>query len=105
MTLEMASLLAAAVTIVAALIFKKCERLRIMAIFANLLFIYWAVQMEYVPLLGLMLALLVFNLLTLRRMNRGRDATRAAADMDHSVRERIRDISAESRYSSAGIEF
>ncbi|MEM6761128.1 MAG: hypothetical protein AAF601_16775 [Pseudomonadota bacterium] len=34
-----------------------------------------------------------------------RKPTRSMADMDREVHERIRAISAESRYSSAGIEF
>lgn len=42
----------------------------------------------------------------LRRKSRARrKPTRPMAEMDHEVHERIRAISAESRYSSAGIEF
>ena len=40
----------------------------------------------------------------LRRRKRN-EPTRPARDMDRDVRERIRQISADSRYSSAGYEF
>ena len=51
------------------------------------------------------LAALLAVVLVLRRRRTRRRPTRAMADMDHDVHERIRAISAESRYSSAGYEF
>ncbi|MFK7764996.1 MAG: hypothetical protein AB8B62_17165 [Roseobacter sp.] len=87
MTFELVILMTAAIVIGFAVIFKRCERLRIIAIFANALLLYWAVQMEYVPILGLMLALLVFNLLTLRRLTREPDAKQATSDLEQSVQE------------------
>ena len=39
------------------------------------------------------------------RRQKHRRPTRAMSDMDHDVQERIRAIAAQSRYSSAGIEF
>lgn len=46
------------------------------------------------------------SILILRRKSRvRRKPTRPMAEMDGAVQERIRAISAESRYTSAGIEF
>jgi hypothetical protein len=49
------------------------------------------------------IAMAICAALLWRRKRRKR--TRALSDMDHDVHERIRRISAEARYSSAGIEF
>lgn len=94
MTFELVTLLTAIIVIAFAVIFKRCERLRIIAIFANALLLYWAVQMEYVPILGLMLALLVFNLLTLRRLTRGPEAKQSTSDLDQNGQERTGDVTA-----------
>jgi hypothetical protein len=56
------------------------------------------------PLVVVSIGVLVFTLFR-RRAGPGRRSTRPVAEMDHEVHERIRAISAESRYSSAGIEF
>ncbi len=58
-------------------------------------------------LLKLCLAILALTgaLIFIARRRRHRRPTRPLSDMDHDVHERIREISAESRYSSAGIEF
>jgi membrane protein implicated in regulation of membrane protease activity len=56
------------------------------------------------PLVTVSIGVLALTLFRLRARP-GRRSTRATSDMDHEVHERIREISAESRYSSAGIEF
>ena len=56
------------------------------------------------PLVVVSIALLAITLFR-RGARPARRSTRPAAEMDHEVHERIREISAESRYSSAGIEF
>ena len=59
---------------------------------------YWAIPIVGVFGIGWLISKVM-------RADRSRPATRKAADMDHAVHERIREISAESRFSSAGIEF
>lgn len=95
----------AALLIVMGLIFRRSKLLRVAAIGASVLLIWTAIQMGSLVLLVLNVGLIAINLRGLNRIATRRKPTRPVSEMDHEVHEKIRGIAAESRYSSAGIEF
>lgn len=101
MTLTSAMQILAGLLLIAAFCCKTPKRLRLLAVLSMVLFAWSAVRLGSPAFLGLCAAVIGVNLFRLRR----RPPTRPMADVDQQVHECIREISAESRYSSAGIEF
>ncbi|WP_299402209.1 YgjV family protein [uncultured Roseobacter sp.] len=95
----------AALVLIAAFYCQSQRRLRLMALLSSGLSLGYAVLLGSVPLLILGGLFAAINLVRLRGMRAGRAPTRATWQMDRDVQDRVRDIQAVSRYSSAGIEF
>ncbi|WP_299503362.1 YgjV family protein [uncultured Roseobacter sp.] len=95
----------AALVLIAAFYCQSQRRLRLMALLSSGLFLGYAALLESLPLLILGGLFAGINLMRLKGMRAGRAPTRATWQMDRDVQDRVRDIQAVSRYSSAGIEF
>ena len=95
----------AALILVAAFFARRWKPLQLVALCANALFFWYGLAVGSWALLAVNLLLTALNLRALMGKAHSRRPTRRAAQMDEDVHKRIREISAESRYSSAGIEF
>ena len=95
----------AVLMVIAALWFPQSKVMLILAMVANALLLWVAFQWSSLGLVALGVALIVLTVWRFRKAPTSRKPTRSMSEMDHEVHENIRKISAESRYSSAGIEF
>lgn len=103
--LETTIVYCAALILTAACFARRRKTLQRVALCANAVFFWYALTIGSWALLAANLLLTVLNLRALVGKTHNRKPNRRAAQMDADVHKRIREISAESRYSSAGIEF
>lgn len=95
----------AALALIAAFCCRSPKRLRLLALLSSGLFLWCAAVLGSGSMMILSGILAVVNLIRLRGLRKGRAPTRATWEMDRDVQDRVCDIQAVSRYSSAGIEF
>jgi hypothetical protein len=80
-------------------------RMRVLAFLSSVLFIWYAVALDIIPLLALSVGTAAINLIRLAGLTNSRHPTRKMWKIDRDVTDRVRDIQTDSRNSSAGIEF
>ena len=97
--------LLAGVALVSALYGQTSPKIRVLAILSSAFFIWYAVALDIIPLLALSVGTAAINLIRLVGLASSRYPTRKMWKMDRDVTDRVRDIQADSRNSSAGIEF
>ena len=97
--------LIAIVVLIAALSCSSPNWRRGLALLSSGLFLLCAILIGAAPFIVLAGLLTVISALRLWALRKARAPTRAAWRMDDDVQERVREIQATSRYSSAGIEF